>query len=59
MPRGDVVRASQGGGQRRGRMVGHPPLDPAVSACPKCGHKEPHAVGQPCIACRAPSAARR
>ena len=39
----------QGGGQGRGKMGGASAAGPGgVCACPKCGHKEPHVVGQPC-----------
>lgn len=49
MPRGDGSGPPQGGEQGRGRMGGPSAAGPGgVCVCPKCGHKEPHAAGQPC-----------
>jgi len=49
MPRGDGSGPPQGGGQGRGKMGGSFAAGPGgACVCPKCGHKEPHAAGQPC-----------
>ncbi len=39
----------RGGTGRRGRQGGPKAAGPGGNCiCPACGHKEPHAVGQPC-----------
>ena len=40
----------RGGGQGWGRGRGNKPSGPGGNCvCPKCGHKESHEAGQPCI----------
>jgi len=49
MPRGNGTGPPQGGGRGRGRMGGPFAAGPGGSCvCPSCGHKVPHAAGQPC-----------
>jgi len=40
---------SGGGGGGRGRMGGSAAGPGGDCVCPSCGHREPHAVGKPCM----------
>ena len=41
--------SARGGGRGPGRMGGPKAAGPGgLCVCPKCGHKQTHAVGQPC-----------
>ena len=49
MPRGNGTGPGGGGGRGRGRGGGPFAAGPGGNCvCPKCGHKEPHIVRQPC-----------
>jgi len=49
MPRGDGTGPPGGGGGGRGRKGGPFAAGPGGQCtCPKCGHKVPHAPGEPC-----------
>jgi len=45
----------RGGGRGPGRMGGGFAAGPGGDCvCPKCGHREPHTVGQPCYQKKCP-----
>ena len=47
--------AGKGGGQGKGRMGdSFAPGAPGICVCPKCGHREPHEAGLPCIMMQCP-----
>jgi len=53
--RGQGRGGGRGQGQGPGRMGGPKAAGPdGQCVCPKCGHKEPHQVGQPCSSVKCP-----
>jgi len=53
--RGQGRGGGRGQGQGPGRMGGPKAAGPdGQCVCPKCGHKVPHQVGQPCSSVKCP-----